>query len=211
MRDLCADLDDEDERQRCWEVYEYLTNKRDTAQSACVRELRRDGAPGPGCKSFDSLEHMVYELMAVGSCRSMYDVLRVELEMAKRGGGRRAPQGGSALPPEEREREEWARHLRGRAEGLFDEMDVGGRGFLDREAFLSAMHVMADDLGWDDDDIATVFDAIDCHGRVTKEQLSDIIVSEDLRDPGADAEVLRRVAHSRPGWWTDCPGSLLTV
>jgi hypothetical protein len=39
----------------------------------------------------------------------------------------------------------------------------------------------------------------------------DAVVAEDLRDPAADAELLRHLRHARPGWWSDCPASVANV
>ena len=33
------------------------------------------------------------------------------------------------------------------------------------------MGMLRDELGWDEAELGTVFDAIDCHGHVTREQV----------------------------------------
>jgi hypothetical protein len=141
------------------------------------------------------------------------------------------------------------------------------------------MSMLRNELGWDEAELGTVFDAIDCHGHVSREQVqggyrlcsglcledvrkgvacaggkrlpvlrdmavgkkvglewlqascnrlvqqrlqkhsahripkhlhqfADILVAEELRDPSADAELLRHLVHSRPAWWSDRPRNL---
>ena len=81
----------------------------------------------------------------------------------------------------------------------------------EREEFILAMNMLRDELGWDEAELGTVFSAIDCHGHVTREQFADILVAEELRDPTADAELLRHLSHARPNWWTDCPPSVASM
>jgi hypothetical protein len=138
-----------------------------------------------------------------------------------------------------------------------------------REEFILAMNMLRDELGWDEAELGTVFNAIDCHGHVSREQVGglaggrwdggrlraqgagrrggapaigplasagrragglsaasrsrpvtpppnpnpppptplshqfqDILIAEELRDPAADAEVLRRMVRSQQakGW-----------
>jgi hypothetical protein len=73
------------------------------------------------------------------------------------------------------------------------------------------MNMLRDELGWDEAELGTMFTAIDCHGHVTREQFGDIVVAEELRDPAADAELLRHLSHTRPSWWTDCPNTISTL
>jgi hypothetical protein len=183
-----------------------------------------------------------------------------------------------------------------------------------REEFILAMNMLRDELGWDEAELGTVFNAIDCHGHVSREQVRcmrrrsvasgalrsgqqvgqptakkdcaaprhlftdfstaqlplkvpawhccpqpprllppalsppyptpphptprhatprhatprhatprhatprhatpqfrDIMIAEELRDPSADAELLRHLAHQRPSWWTDCPPAVATL
>ena len=74
-----------------------------------------------------------------------------------------------------------------------------------REEFLHAMALLRDELGWDEAELGTVFSAIDCHGHVSREQFADILIAEELRDPSADAELLRHLTRSSqrpPSLWS---------
>lgn len=42
-------------------------------------------------------------------------------------------------------------------------------------------------------------------------QFGDIMVAEELRDPSADAELLRHLSHARPNWWTDMPNAVASL
>ncbi|GBF98586.1 hypothetical protein Rsub_11311 [Raphidocelis subcapitata] len=205
--ELCSDLANDEEKRRCWEVYAYFKERRAGAQSSCVAELEETGARGTACETFDSLERMVYELMSSGRTKQLYNVLKVESELSKRGGGARPHKPSMA----EQELEEYHAHLRARADELFELMDRHGDGVVDREEFILAMNMLRDELGWDEAELGTVFSAIDCHGHVTREQFADILVAEELRDPTADAELLRHLSHARPNWWTDCPNTISTL
>ncbi|KIZ05691.1 hypothetical protein MNEG_2268 [Monoraphidium neglectum] len=187
------------------EVYRYFTSKRSGAQTGCVRELEHEGARGKSCEDLDKLERLVFELMSTGRTKDLYSILKVESQLAERRGEHLAPHEPTA---EERQHDDHITHLRVRADELFDAMDTNGDGIVDREEFLVAMSMLRNELGWDEAELGTVFDAIDCHGHVSREQFADILVAEELRDPSADAELLRHLVHSRPAWWSDRPRNL---
>ncbi|KAI8464003.1 MAG: hypothetical protein J3K34DRAFT_441875 [Monoraphidium minutum] len=211
LLELCTDLANDEERRRCWEVYRFFTSKRADAQSGCVRELEHGGVRGHSCEELDKLERLVYDLMSTGRTGDLYRILKVESDMAKRAAAGDGGPLATHLTPEEEAHEAHVAHLRARADELFGALDATGDGVLDREEFLQGMNTLRDELGWDEAELGTVFGAIDCHGHVTREQFSDILVAEELRDPSADAELLRHLAHARPSWWSDCPPALDTL
>lgn len=209
LEELCSSLATDEEKRRCWEVYRYFTEKRTGAQAGCVRELEAEGGRGQSCEDLDKLERMVFELMSTGRTRDLYSVLKVESEIAKRNG--RALGSTYQCTLEEQEHLDHINYLRQRADELFNEMDTNKNGFVDREEFLHAMALLRDELGWDEAELGTVFSAIDCHGHVSREQFADILIAEELRDPSADAELLRHLAHQRPNWWTECPNAVASI
>ena len=74
-----------------------------------------------------------------------------------------------------------------------------------REEFIIGMNMLRDELGWDEAELGTMFTAIDCHGHVSRDQFGDILVAEELRDPSADAELLRHVTrrgHDDASFWS---------
>lgn len=201
LLELCSDLANDEERRRCWEVYRYFTSKRTGAQTGCVRELEHEGARGKSCEDLDKLERMVYDLMSTGRSRDLYSVLKVEAAIAQRNGPAKA----HVPSDDELRHEEHMAHLRSRADELFALMDTNGDGVVDREEFIIGMNMLRDELGWDEAELGTVFTAIDCHGHVSRDQFGDIVVAEELRDPAADAEMLRHVtrrSHDGASLWS---------
>jgi hypothetical protein len=47
-----------------------------------------------------------------------------------------------------------------------------------------------------------------CLAGLARLQFTDIVAAESMRKPDSDAEVLRHLPHSRPGWWSECPPSI---
>eukprot|EP00878_Enallax_costatus_P002839 GHUV01003032.1.p1 GENE.GHUV01003032.1~~GHUV01003032.1.p1 ORF type:complete len:259 (+),score=38.06 GHUV01003032.1:117-893(+) len=206
LKELCTSLDTEDERQKCFEVYDYYHENRSKALSGCAQELEKDGKAGTACQSLDNLERLVYEVAFTGDAETLYRTLKVQSNIAKRAeSGASSPQSDTL----QRISAHSAEELKTKAMQLFEDMDADGNGVIDREEFLNAMHMLHHALS--DHEMELVFSCMDAHGYLTPEQFVNIVQAERLSDPSADAEVLRHTKHARPSWWTDAPHCVTDV
>lgn len=206
LKDLCSNIASEEERQRCFEVYDYYHENRSKALAGCAKELEQEGKAGAACQSLDSLERLVYEVAYTGDAETLYQTLKVQSNIAKRAAtGSAAPQSSTL----QRVSSHSAEELKVKAMQLFEDIDADGNGVIDREEFLNAMHTLHHALS--DHEMELVFSCMDAHGYLTPEQFVSIVEAERLSDPSADAEILRQTKHSRPSWWTDGPPCVMDV
>jgi hypothetical protein len=205
LKSLCTSRASEEERRRCFEVYDYYHENRSKALSGCAQELEK-GKAGAACQSLDSLERLVYEVAYTGDAETLYQTLKVQSNIAKRAAAGAPPPQSNTL---QRISSHSAEELKIKAMQLFEDIDTDGNGVIDREEFLNAMHMLHHALS--DHEMELVFSCMDSHGYLTPEQFVDIVKAERLSDPHADAEILRHTKHTRPSWWTDAPHCVTDV
>lgn len=205
LKELCSSKATEEERRKCFEVYDYYHENRSRALAGCAKELEVEGRAGASCQSLDNLERLVYEVAYTGDAETLYQTLKVQSNIAKRAAGASSPSTSTLNRASSRSVEE----LKAKALQLFNDIDEDGNGMLDREEFLNAMHMLHHALT--DHEMELVFSCMDSHGYLTPDQFTDIVLAERLSDPHADAEILRHTKHSRPNWWTEAPPCITDV
>lgn len=220
LDDLCASIKTPHEREACFAVLNYYHTKRTKVQSACERELTDDGKPGRSCAALDSMAHEVFQLSCSGGVKNIYKVFAVERRLQER---RRvldslalsvsadSSSTGACMDSSARETamavDDGANTgNNAHAVQLFAAVDKNGDGVIDREEFLEAFKLLHRRL--DEDEMGRLFLTLDIHGHVTMEQFTDIMAAEELFQLDSDAEFLRHLHITRPGWWTDCPAAL---
>jgi Ca2+-binding EF-hand superfamily protein len=195
LQDLCSTKPTEEEKERCWQVYDYYNEKRQQAESGCAVELNSGDRQGSGCQSLDSLGKLVYEVAYSGDAEQLRHVLEAENNAEKR----RAA--GTNRPATPLDMQQLLDGLKVKALALFADIDTDGNGVIDREEFLVAMQQLQHALS--DGEMALVFGCMESNGCITPQQFVDIVQAEALQDPAADAAMLRATPHSRPGWWSE--------